>query len=353
MPAFTGTLNTNAVFSALFNMIISQQVFSDNISGGAGLADEARVDGSLYGDSKLYYATDALKSYAWLGDLEAPNLLNTYRPAAPSCQAIVLNQFRQIPLTIDSYLSKNAWQSEGAFAQFTATITGWISDTKTIYDFTTYNAFLGTDSTSLNNQTRSIALSSLTSTGEELDRQTASVIAEQLANIMDELCNNINRLNDYGYLRKYDKSRIKIVWNNIWVNKIEKRDLPTIFHKDGLFDKMSRVMDASYFGSINAGATAGDGSTVRSLIEQDIGSNHYFAGELIDVSDTAPAGTSYTTDADIICKILVELPPLMSAFEVGTSFFNAKALLENRYLTWGHNTLEHFLNYPLITVSAS
>ena len=41
----------------------------------------------------------------------------------------------------------------------------------------------------------------------------------------------------------------------------------------------------------------------------------------------------------------------MSAFEVGTSFFNPKSLTENHYLTFGYNTLEYLKNYPFITVS--
>ena len=57
-------------------------------------------------------------------------------------------------------------------------------------------------------------------------------------------------------------------------------------------------------------------------------------------------------NANIICKVLVKLPPYMSAFEVGTSFFNPKSLTENHYLTFGHNTLEYLKNYPFITVKA-
>ena len=54
MPAFTGKLNSNEIFAALYNMIISQQVFADNIAGTkSDLVDMARVDGSMYGDTKL------------------------------------------------------------------------------------------------------------------------------------------------------------------------------------------------------------------------------------------------------------------------------------------------------------
>lgn len=355
MPVFTGTLNTNEVYAALYNMIISQMVYSDNIEGGAGIADKARVDGSMFGDQKLYYSSDVLASHAWGGDLEAPNLLNIARPAAPSCQAIVLNVFRQIDLTLDNYLSKRAWMNEGSFAEFTGVMSAWINDTKKVYDFTTYNAFLGTDETAANGQTRSVTLSTLTSTGEELDRQRAGTIAKSIADIVDELCNNVNRVNDYGFLRKWGEDRIKIVWNTNYLNEIEKRDLPTIFHKDGLLEKVSDRMAPIYFGTVNASATAGNGTTVRALVEQ-VGATsgkHYFPGDLIDVSDTAPAGASYTQDSTIICKILIEYPPFMSGFEVGTSFFNGKSLTESRWLTWGHNTLEHLANYPLITVRES
>lgn len=63
--AFTGILNSNEVFSSLFNMIISQQVFSDNIKGlYSSLVQRYKTDGTLYGDTKLYYATDCLTSHA-------------------------------------------------------------------------------------------------------------------------------------------------------------------------------------------------------------------------------------------------------------------------------------------------
>ena len=65
MGAFNGTLNSNEIFAALYNMIISQQVFADNLKGtNSSLVDMAKVDGSMYGDTKLYYATDVLKSTA-------------------------------------------------------------------------------------------------------------------------------------------------------------------------------------------------------------------------------------------------------------------------------------------------
>ena len=356
MPAFTGQLKSNEIFSALYNMIISQQVFADNIKGTVStLVDAAKVDGSLYGDTKLYYATDALKSAPWGNDAEATNLLALHRPKAPDVQAITLDVFRQIALTVDNYLSKRAFSTEGAFSEFNSVMQGWIADTKKIYDSTTYNAFIGTAASAVGRQARTINITAAvgSTTGEEKNRLEAEAIAEDLANLMVEMSDVSRDFNDYGNLRSYSLGDVKVIWNSKFVNKIKKIDLPTIFHKDGLVDKFEQyTLPARYFGAVNSGSTQGNGTTVRSLIEQDIGKNHYFAGDLIKSGDTAPAGTSYTVDDKIICKVVTKLPPYMSAFEVGTSFFNPKSLTENHYLTFGRNTLEYLKNYPMITIKA-
>lgn len=47
---FTGQLNANEIQNSIFNMIISQHTFSDNIyETKSTLADMSRVDGTLYG----------------------------------------------------------------------------------------------------------------------------------------------------------------------------------------------------------------------------------------------------------------------------------------------------------------
>lgn len=358
MAAFTGTLNSNEIFGAIYNMIISQQVFADNIAGTSSeLVDASRVDGTLYGDQKLYYATDVLESTPWGADLEAPNLLALHRPAAPSVQAIVLNVFRQISLTVDNYLTKRAWSTEGAFSSFNSVMMGWIGETKRIYDATNYNTFIGNTTASGAGQNISITLSGITATGEEKNRLEAQMIAEAVANLMVALKDPSRTFNDYGYMRSYDVKSLRVVWNSAWYNKITKLDLPTIFHKEGLMDKFGEyVLPAKYFGTINgsSGTTTASNTTVRSLIETDYGATHVFPGELLPNSQAYLANETYTEDADIICKVMHDdSVPYMSAFEVGTSFFNAKALVESHFLTFGRNTLEYLKNYPFITIEAN
>ena len=355
MATFNGQLNSNEIFAALYNMIISQQVFADNIaSTGSELVDMARVDGSMYGDTKLYYSTDVLKSTKWGNDAEAANLLALHRPEAPKCQAIRLNVFRQIALTVDDYLSKRAWGDEGAFSSFKSVMLGWMGETKKVYDATTFNAFVGTAKSGVATENVEVDVTTAVgdATGEAAARIEGGVIAEEIAKLITNLKDITRDYNDNGQLRSYNISDLVFVWNSDAVAKIEKRDLPTIYHKD-IVDKLGEyVLPARYFGTVNAGETQGNGTTVRSLVEQDIGVNHYFAGDLIKASDKAPAGTSYTVNPKILFKVMHRSSvPYMSAFEVGTSFFNAKSLTDNRYLTFGHNTLEYLKQYPFVTVT--
>lgn len=356
--AFSGQLKQNDIFGSIYNMIISQQVFADNIAGlNDALVNRAKVDGGLYGDTKLYYATDVLKSAPWGKDAEAANLLALHRPNDPECQAITLDTFRQISLTVDNYLSKRAFATEGAFASFNSVMLGWIGETKRIYDATTYNAYIGTVETSVGEQKQEIDITAAvgSATGEEKNRLEGAAIGEFIANLMVQLKDITRDFNDYGFLRAYNINDLMFVWNSDVVNKIEKRDLPTVYHKDIVEKLGEHVLPGRFFGTVNTGTKAG-GPGVRSLIEQDLTKSdgptvHVFAGDLIPTGYTAPAGTSYTVDATIAFKVIHKNSvPYMSAFEVGTSFFNPKSLTENHYLTWGHNTLEYLKNYPVITV---
>ena len=341
MATFNGTLRSNEIFTALYNMIISQEVFADNIKG-SDLVDQARVDGGLYGDTKLYYSTDALASAAWGNDAEAANLLDIARPEAPKCQAIVLDVFRQISLTVDNYLSKRAWADEGSFSSFNSVMLGWIKDTKKVYDGTTYNCYVGT--------AEGQAEKSLVQVTVAAGENEAQVIANALADVITEMTDYNRDFNDYKQLRRYSEDEIKIIFNAKKINKIKTIDLPVIFDNAGLKATFSKeVLPAKYFGTVNTGSKVADANT-RSLVEQTISGVHYFAGDKIATGVTAPEGTSYQEDNSIVCKIVTKLPPYMSAFEVGTSFFNPKSLTENHYLTFGHNTIEYLKAYPMVTV---
>ena len=364
------TLTANEIYETLANMIISQEVFADNLGEHQTLVDKARVDGGLYGDTKLYYATDVLKSHDWLNDAEAANLLAIERPKDPEVQAIKLDVFKQIRLTLDNYLTKRAWMNEGAFSSFNGIMLGWMRETKKVYDGTLYNVFIGTTKSSVGEQSQEFEIPAADGT-IEVSKRRAMEIARQIADLFDKMSDYNRDFNDYRYFRSYGRDSIKVIWNKEYLNEIRKVDLPAIFHKDGLIEKFEAdSLNARYFGNVVAAAVtaeANDGH-YRSLVEMDIGNGsgnasavadsngqavigqHVFPGDLIPAGVAIAAGTAYEVDPKVICKILVKLPPFMSAFEVGTTFFNPRSLTENHYLTFGHNSLAYLKNYPFVTV---
>lgn len=369
---FNGQLNSNEIFAAIYNMIISQQVFADNIyETKETLADMSRVDGSLYGDTKLYYSTDVLKSFEWTGDAEAQNLLKLHRPEAPECQAITIDTFRMIPLTVDNYLSKRAFATEGAFSAFNSQMLGWMRDTKRVYDATMFNSFVGTTASTAGKQNKVINLPAEPD-GSEADteaynRIVAQTLATEMADLIVDLEDVSRDYNDYGNLRSFSADDLVFVWNSEQVNKIKKLDLPTMFHKEGLIDKFAEhTLPARYFGNVKAagGTTAATNTTVRSLIEKDYNTvepdkagydakKHVFPGDLLPSNTAYNANEVYEEDATIVCKIYhKDSIPFMTAFETGTEFFNPRSLTETHYLIWGYNGLEYLKNYPFITVKA-
>jgi hypothetical protein len=364
---WNGQLTSNKIFGTMLNMIISQEVFADNIKGTfSKLVDMNRVDGTLYGDTKLYYATDCLESVDWLNDAEAANLLDLDRPDAPHVQSIVMDKFRQIRLTVDNYLTKQAWATEGAFSSFNSIMLGWMRDTKRIYDSKLYNAFIGTQVTDIGKQDQILTIPA----GADFGR----AIAEKLANILVEVQDADRDYNDLGYMRSYDEADFIVLFPAKVYNSIKKIDLPVIFHNEGLLGDFEQiVLPDKYFGQIvgegGTATTSENNTTVRSLIETKYevepeadprakrakDGNYYvhvFPGDLLPDMVTYNQNEAYYEGQEIAFKVIHKRAvPYMSAFEVGTSFFNPRSLTTNHYLTFGHNTLERLVDKPFITVT--
>ena len=354
---FDGQLPVNELYSTLRNAVLSRQTFADNIKGTySQLVDKFRTEGSRYGEIIFRVATDALPTYAYAQPTaeegrnrraalqrESSNLLDIDLPADPQTQKIELNVFRQIRVSLEPFFSARAWGKAGAFQQFNDVMKSWIRETKRIYDSTTMNVYVGTAESSVGKQQHTIT---------PVDGQNdALTMAVDLANVLTDLKDISRDYNDYGNLRSYAESDLMVIWNSKHYNQLKKADLPQVFHTEGLLNEFQQmVLPERYFGTINAEATPGDGEKVRAYKEQVIGTNHYFAGDLIKEGDTAPAGMSYTEDDTIAYKIIHNGSIVyMSGFEVQTSFLNPRTSIENFYLTFAHNTIEYWANYPFIT----
>ena len=376
MALFNGTLNRNEVQLALFNMIISQRVEASNIKGTySSLVEKAREQGSKYGDKILVVDTDILETHEWGGDSEATNLLAVDRPPAPKTQEFVLDKFRQVRVTVDDYLSARAFSSEGVFMEYNGVVLAWLADTKRVYESRLYNQFIGCHVSTVGRQSINIDITSVRASGsteEEKNRLEASAIGEEMANLVIDLKDTTRDFNDYGFMRSYTEDEIHVVWSSRYVSKVKYVDLPTIFHKDGMIQKFEEeVLPARYFGRAIADSDIGSGKvigtdgaydstkgTLRAAAEFDYNGKHYFPADALATSGTyvavvggLEASQVYLEDPNIMFKIMVKEPPLLSSFSAGTSFFNARALLTNHYLTWSFNTLDHYYGKPFITVN--
>lgn len=376
------TLNANELNSVLFNQIISQEIFT-RIKRGSNLVDKARVDGTLFGDTKTYFAADCIHTKPFVQDsVDALNLLSVSRNKSVKTQAIVLDKFFMAETTTDQLMTKRAWSEEGSFADYNALLNEMIPNSEYLHDCTTYDTFIGVVCKSTIGKQSPAALT-LTS-GKE-----GPEIAEALANIFSDMTKASRDYNDYKHMTKFSIEDIKIVWNSRWVNKIEKINLPVIFHKDGIMDKFAEnVVNETYFGDVKAlsdisAATPIEGKPVKvaggvytyepvanetlvlrpteeiTLKCTDDTEVSFFAGEPIE----NPTGKTlvltdmnnklYVQDEKAICKIFVKLPPYMSSCELSSEFYNMKNHSTNRYLVFGRNTLAKFDAYPVVSIKSA
>ena len=378
-PVTNVTLNQNKITAALFNMIISQQVF-DNKVASTELADRVRVDGTLFGDTKLYHSFDIGSPEDWLDDGEAPNLLALNRNKSGKTQSITMGVYKMISITVDQYLSKQAFMADGTFAEYTSFLTGSLRKIKRVYDRSLINNKIGT----LTPSTPRCDVTITTPKGatiEETNRLEAQTVASELVILKAAL----------GYLRSYSADELIAVWNVKKHAKITKLDLPTIFHNDinakGGFKEYD--LPEKWFGNPATGDYTLPTSAPASVTKRILISGWYLVGNAgamqlvnkpsekavflwagdavpykgqvyvdevrrlnITVASTSiPAEYHYTVDPDIAFMLIHSSAlPFMSGFETGTEFWNARSLTSNHYLIFGHNNLEFIEEYPRIKV---
>lgn len=365
MPNFTGSLKANEVFASLYNQIISIQVFDTGIDLDGELYDTRKVDGTLYGDTKLYISTDVLKSYGWSHDVNAGyNLLTQKRPPAPVEQSVSINVFRQIPITVDDYLTKRAFESEGSFVMLNGVLLSWLGKTKEVYEHTTYlaNILVTAKAKATAFKTITLTLPSGIAGYDGLKWQ-AQELFKQIDDIGKELKEPSRSYNDVGFLRNYKLEDFDIVVPLGVLGNVDKHTIPFLFNED----KKPAIKEVhwKYFGAIKGTAYTALG-TERSLIETDYTVSsvvtHVFPGDLIPVGASVPKDVSYAPDyatkptiQDGLEIFLIHKAdfPIMSAFTVGTSFFNGQTLTTNQYLTFGHNDLgaSHIGEFPLLKLT--
>lgn len=368
MATYDGQLTANKIMSGIFNMIINQYVSAKVVEGlFTELHDEAVEEAGLYGDTKLFYFVQPLKSVAW--DETETNVLARHLPKDPYVQKITIDKYRQCAITLDSYLSKNAWANEGAFSQFHSVMLGQLQSTKKIEETGIVNVFVGTSKSSVISDIE-LDVSEYPSVGQAV----AELVADKEVELKD-----LNRLNDLQYPRAYAPEDMRIVISSKYANQIRNIDLPALFHKDFFESVMSKakVLPAKYFGVVASSSDVGNGKIIKADGTYDSSKGTLRACEEVDATvsgttthcypgDALPNGVKvydatesgfvikcYKEDDTIICKIMAkDSVKMLSAFTVSTSFFNARNLSENTYLTWGRSEPAYLLDRPFLTVKA-
>lgn len=388
-PVTSITLNQNKITAALFNMIISQRVFDSKVAS-TELADRFRVDGTLFGDTKLYHSFDIGSPEDWLDDQEAPDLLKLNRNKSGKTQTITMGIYKMISITVDQYLSKQAFMREGTFAEYTSFLTGSLRKIKRVYDRSLINSKLGTLKPSTSRCDITIE-TPVGTTIEETNRLEAQTLAAGLVVLKADLEDNNRDFNALNYLRSYSSDDLIAIWNVEAHARITKLDLPTIFHNDinekGGFTEYN--LPSKWFGveateDLTLPTSAPDEVVNRMLISgwyevtesgdmvlvQKPNNNAIFlwAGDAVPytgqvfvddvrkvtvtVGATSLASDYYYVVDKTIAFMLVHASalPFMSGFETGTEFWNARSLTTNHYLIFGHNELEFLEEYPRIRV---
>lgn len=385
MAAFTGTLNTNEFYSALFNAYKLITTFADNLDGlDNSLAAKFKMEGGKYRDKSVWTAVDIVASREW--DPTDTNVLATEQKVKPLQQEMVLAEKRQIGLTTDQYLTKRAWMTPEAFESFNTVVQAQVSETKKVYEQRLVNTAVGTmeaemPSSKGANQAQTVLIGA--SDSEDL---RVRKIGKKIANILVNVQDTTRDFNDYGIMTAYAKGNLMIVWNADYLNEFNYVDLPVIYHKEGIIDFLGDQLPGRYFGTkITAANYAaysastpaagkpidsddgtyvpGDGhvnGTLRALAEQDIivseTTYHVFPGDELPVGAVVYASGAikipcYIENNKIICKIMhKDSIKYLSGFETSTEFFNPKNLSTNRYLTWMYAYPDYLRKYPLITL---
>ena len=386
---FNGRLNTNEFYNSIYNAARLYMIYADNLKGmdKKNLAEKYRADGGMYNDQSVFTDMDVLYSRIW-----DPNDTNVLAPEAvvkPVQEKITVDQFRQIGIYTDEYLSKRAWMDPNTYDEFRSVVQKQSAETKRVYEQRLVDVFVGVEPSAAS-QTITLTLPTDTD-AEKQNRLQAQAIAKKIGDLFVDLKDTTNNFNVNGFIKSFDKGDIDIIWNSDYYNQIRYVDLPTIFHKEDLLEN-GIVLPARYFGTrktITGDAHADGTDKYRAEMEAFIpvdatgkysanGTNvvHVFPGDVLPnltpisgegmydyltkeftvngVKRTIQYYTdvrAYEVDPKIICKLVhKDAVKYMSSFETATEFWNPKNLTTNRYLTWAYAKPQLLNGYPFITL---
>lgn len=367
-PAFTGSLNSNEIYNALFNIrILFQKLAPQTIKRDEVISLIEKATG-MYGDTGIIQGMDIQGTYAFGMDAEAANLLAINRNQTQKVEKYTIDQWRQTDVTNDAYISKRAFLDSGSFALFNGYIVGTLAKAMDAFENGMVKSSLGTFSAIPASMNISITLPAADGT-EATERVRAATIKKAILDLKAKLKDNSRDYNGYGFYASYDWDDFTAIWSSEYINEINALALATTFNPEFIKEATDgRIWTPKWFGSVNtsSGTTGATNTTVYSLIEcNSDGSTNFpltstqisggvyriFPGDLLPNSFSYGANESYTVDAKVICKVFApEYVYYMTGYQQGESFYNPRSATTNHYLRKGFSPVYISKFRPFITI---
>ena len=363
---FIRTMNANSIYGELTNLVNFFRLFDFEIVGNS-IVDKCKVDGFMYGDTRLFRSFDVDGTYQF-SQLGASGLLSEAWLENMSEQSITLDQQRQTTIMTAALMEKQAWDTDGAFSNFTTLLLDIINKNKRLFETGYVLTFLATMAPSA---TVTVDMTDLTVPTDAVELEAYNRIFSQrsataLSDFYYEAKDNRRDLNGFGYIRSYDMSNAELVWNYKFINKF-KYDTTNVFHRDPLLDEFMKgtVVTSNYISNpdniITEATTVALPNTYVSLIEVNSdgtttlpvpkGVNRIYPGNFLPVGFVAAKGEAYLPDNNCIGYIFFpEALPFMTGYEVKTSFEDADKMRKKDYITWAYNTLEYLEEFPFVKI---
>lgn len=365
-PAFTGQLNSNEIYNALFNIrilfqkIVPQSVRRDEI---VSLLDKST---GMYGDTGILQGMDIQGTYEFGMDAEAPKLLAINRNKTQKVEKYTIANWRQTDVTNDAYISKRAFLDEGTFAMFNGYLVQTLSKAMDAFESGWVKTGIGTYS----NADLEIEVEMPAADGTEATaRIRAAKLREAILNLKDDMADNQRKYNSYGFYSSYDWNDFTPVFNSKYINEINALALYSTFNPEFIREASGeRRWTPKWFGNVinQSGNAPASNSTVYSLIEinsdgtdnfpltaQQITAGTYrlFPGDLLPSNFAYAENTAYSVDAMVIGKIFApEYVYYMTGYEQGESFYNPRSATTNHYLRKGYSPVQVSGFRPFITL---
>lgn len=367
--AFNGSLNSNEIYDALFNVNILFQKLAPQTVKRDEIISLIEKSVGFFGDTGIVSGVDIQGSYPFGMDAEAANLLAINRNKTQKTEKYTIDKWRQTDVTNDAYISKRAFLDEGTFATFNGYLVGTLSKAMDAFESGTVKTSIGTYTDPNANCTIEVSMPAADGT-EATERLRAAAIRKAILDLKAEIADNSRKYNGYGFYASYDWNDFTPVFSTKYTNEVNAQALYSTFNPE--YIKMAsegRQWTPKWFGNVyTSGNTTNalNNTTSYSLIEQNSdgttnfpltstqitnGVYRIFPGDLLPNGFTYGANEAYRKDDSVIAKIFApEYVYYMTGYEQGESFYNPRSATTNHYLRKGYSDVMFSKFRPVFTL---